>query len=88
MLILIPWTVDVVGHLATPPPAAPRAPGVLAALSACGDFARALVLLIMPVSWLHACFGVATGWQLPPLQHATLHTLMCALLLRRAPRGE
>lgn len=88
VLVLIPWTVDVVGHLAPPPAPAPRPPGLLATLSSFGDYSRALVLLLMPVSWLHACFGAATGWQLPPLQHATLHTIMFALLLRRAPRGE
>ena len=76
-------------HSAPPPPAlVVNAPAPLAALAAAGDYARALVLLLIPVSWLHACFGVTAGWQLPPLQHFTMQAAMLAVLLRRAPRSK
>ncbi|KAI7837989.1 hypothetical protein COHA_008171 [Chlorella ohadii] len=62
-----------------------RAAGARACAASVAAHLRGLVMLLLPVSWVHALLGAAIGWQLPPVEHLLLQTAATALLLRRAP---
>ncbi|PRW61538.1 MAP3K epsilon kinase 1-like isoform X2 [Chlorella sorokiniana] len=96
-IIVVPQLVDLVHAMA--PGLAPgascsdagllasctRAAGARACASSVATHLRGLVMLLLPVAWVHALLGAAIGWQLPPLESALLQTTAVALLLRRAP---
>jgi len=64
-----------------------RAAGARACAASVAAHLRGLVMLLLPVAWVHALLGAAIGWQLPPVEHLLLQTAATALLLRRAPAG-
>lgn len=63
------------------------AAGAVACAASVAAHLRGLVMLLLPVAWVHALLGAAIGWQLPPVESALLQSIAVALLLRRAPAG-
>ena len=63
------------------------AAGAAACAASVAAHLRGLVMLLLPVAWVHALLGAAIGWQLPPVESALLQSAAVALLLQRAPAG-
>lgn len=55
--------------------------GVAAAL-------RSVVVLLVPLAWVDACFLGAVGHPLPPLLHVAVQSVSMGLLAWRAPTGQ
>ena len=53
-----------------------------------GSYARALIMLLIPVCWLQGMWVTSLGGQLPPAAHLALHVINAAMLMRRARAGR